>query len=220
MEINKPMGEKVARLLRPGVCDWDPAGLGSNDHFLHPQAIHGLTEKEQAHGYRGLACGIGWEPASVSSGFKTRGSLIHIAAGKLVPGSRLLGQGPRWGGGTLRGRKAGKAPENHRWEGGAGSANPECGGVWVWAPQQQSWRRRFGHTQVLWGEERSKEVIQGGEGICRERMHQQRSESCRPWGLGHCVHHCRRWAPCLPAPIRLQGLPGELVLRHLSLHCM
>ena len=76
----------------------------------------------------------------------------------------------------------------------------------------------WAHASAL-GEERSEAVIQSGEGIYRERMHQQRSESCRPWGLGHCVHHCRGWAPYLPAPIRLQGLPGELVLRHLSPHC-
>ena len=150
MEINKPMGEKVAWLLQPGVCDWDPAGLGSNDHFLHPQAIHGVTEKEQAHWCWGVAWGIGWESASVSSGFKTRGSLIHIAAGKLVPGSHLLGKGPRWGGGTLHGRKAGKHHRTTTEKGELGVQNHECGEVWVWAPQQQSWRRRFGHMQVLW----------------------------------------------------------------------
>ena len=123
MEINKPMGEKVARLLQPGVCDQDPACVRSNDHCLHPRAIHGLTEKEWSHWSSGLAWGIGWESATVSSGLKTRGSLIHIATGKLVPGSRLLGKGPRWGESMLPGRKAVKAPQHH-WEEGAGSAKP------------------------------------------------------------------------------------------------
>lgn len=40
------------------------------------------------------------------------------------------------------------------------------------------------------------------------------------WGLGHSVHRCRGRGPYLPAPIRLQGLPGELGLRHLSPHHM
>ena len=65
----------------------------------------------------------------MSSGFKTRGSLIHIAAGKLVPGSHLLGKGPRWGGGTLHGRKAGKHHRTTTEKGELGVQNHECGEV-------------------------------------------------------------------------------------------
>ena len=143
----------------------------------------------------------------MSSGLKTRGSLIHIAAGRLGPDFRLLGQGPRWGESTLRGRKhvtwqkgskSGAAPLRR----GSRECKPASPEGSECEPRQQSWTRRFEDMQVL-GEKR--EVME--RGIDRERVYQQMSEPCRPGALAHSAHHCRGWGPSLPAPIRRQGLP-------------